>query len=55
MQEIQQTGYENVTEMSSKIIPNRYKFDFETDSLSGFTFYTENDQKWIQNESFFFQ
>ena len=54
MHEIQSKSYENVTKMNSKITPNPSKVDFETDSLSGFTFYTENDQKWLQNETSFF-
>ena len=54
MQEIQQKHYENDTNMTSKVTPNPYKIDFETDSLFGLTFYTENDQKWLQNETSFF-
>ena len=45
VQEIKRKSYENDTKMTSKIIPNPSKVDFETDSLFGLTFYTENDQK----------
>ena len=54
MQEIQSKSYEKVTKMNSKITPNPSKVGFETDSLFGLTFYTENDQKWLQNETSFF-
>ena len=39
--------------MSSKIIPNPSKVDLETDSLFGRTFYIENYQKCVQNDTFF--
>ena len=54
MHEIQSKSYENVTKMNSKITPNPYKVDFETDSLFGFTFYTENYQYLLQNDTTFF-
>ena len=53
MQEIQSKNYENVTKLSSEITPNSSKVDSETDSLFGVTFHTDNDQRWLQNETYF--